>query len=130
MSLESWNKLYYPVEASKVSKQDALAHSLRKWRGLLHLNEHGLIRIGNVIMERGGTNSLQFNGETCALCHHHVERWLFPACSSCPLVLASGEQCNENNTPWDCFRKHGPFEPMIKALEKAQRWERKHRRKP
>lgn len=29
-----WLEKYYPVPATKVSKADALEHSIQKWRGL------------------------------------------------------------------------------------------------
>lgn len=38
MSLKTWKLEFYPVEASTVSKEDALDHSLRKWEGLTEEN--------------------------------------------------------------------------------------------
>ena len=34
MSLKSWKAEFYPVTASRVSKKNALEHSLKKWEGL------------------------------------------------------------------------------------------------
>lgn len=46
MSMRSWKKEYYPVEAAKVPKELAVVASLRKWIGLRldNLQRHGLVK--------------------------------------------------------------------------------------
>ena len=44
MSIESWKAEFYPTPADEASKDQAIAHSLRKWEGLRkeNLDRHEL----------------------------------------------------------------------------------------
>lgn len=44
MSYQTWAEKFYPVAAELVPEEQALAHSLQKWKGLTeeNLDAHGL----------------------------------------------------------------------------------------
>jgi hypothetical protein len=92
MSIDSWEKEFYPTPAWEVPEPEALAHSVRKWEGLLpiNLNRHG------VTFKR--LQNLQFvGGDTCALCQHHLED--ATACKTCPLG-SRGDYCGYNGSTY------------------------------
>lgn len=47
MSLAAWKAEHYPVDAANVPAEEAVAHSLRKWRGL---RPRVLERFGNMLI--------------------------------------------------------------------------------
>ena len=110
MSKETWLAAHYPTAARDCPKQDALAHSLNKWRGLTReaLLKHDLhfapIHVG---------------GSNCALCVHHVGTT--PMCVSCPLAISrDGVPCDDGeDSPWTAWCTSNNPDPMIKALEAA-----------
>lgn len=134
MSLATWKKKYYPVEACEVPKADALAHSIRKWEGLRLpvLEEHGLTREDHKISDRRG-NALFIDSNTCALCVHYFGEK--QDCERCPLAIARGgipcdvESDRERVSPYDAFSVSGP-EPMIAALHEAAEWQKAQEGKP
>ena len=80
MSLDTWKAEFYPVEAEKVKKRDALAHSLQKWLGLRpgNLWKHKVWRPGSAIRIEDCYAELWIGGDTCALCAHYLN-------TKCPL---------------------------------------------
>ena len=77
MSLTTWKATYYPISARETAPQDAIAHSLTKWRGLLDLASHGLTRahsgsicIGDITDD---AQLFPISGGTCALCVHFYD---------------------------------------------------------
>lgn len=126
MSLATWKRWYYPVEASKAtgSKIKAIRYSLRKWTGLLPetLRKHGVKR------ERwsditDGSQSLSINEKSCALC---VKYHTYEDCTRCPLpALRDGAACDarhfEKVSPFHRWIYTGNPKPMIKLLEAALR---------
>ena len=137
MSMKTWKAKYYPVVASKVSKKNALQHSLQKWLGLLPsvLKKHGLWAadscIGNVIEIRGDNvhlgdeGDLEINWSTCALCHHFAYKSDADndCCAGCPLNEVLGEPCDSSDdngdSPYWTFVCHNDPKPMIAGLKKA-----------
>ena len=131
MSIESWSKKFYPIEASKVKTvKEAIRHSLRKWRGLRknQLSLHGLekkayretkfiIKVGNV----GDDIVFWVDDETCALCHMFMDMEgdgdRCDRCDRCPLCEGK-DGCEDEFEEW--VQDDNP-EPMIKALEKCLR---------
>lgn len=127
MSLETWKAEFYPIDASKVPVEDAVQHSLRKWRGLTkeNLASHELSRNRRSIEEGGYGGSLPINSESCALCHHYFNGNVQDSCDGCPLFESLGricyEGCEEDNRDsiYHQFTINGNPLPMIAALEKA-----------
>ena len=124
MSLATWKKKYYPVEASKVSKRDALAHSIRKWRGLYPsvLKRYGLERTDNYISEMHG-HMMFIDEESCALCRHFID----DTCMACPLAIARGGMpcdhmnARESRSPYGKWIDTGDSRMMLRWLRKAEK---------
>lgn len=130
MSLETWKEEFYPKPAEETTKRSALAHSLRKWRGLTkeNLEKHGCVVEHGILADKGRwlADGLSISSSSCALCHHHYDRkresYDTPPCVTCPLAKALGtadwrdEGCT---SPWRAWTINGDPKPMIAALEKA-----------
>lgn len=136
MSVSSWLKEFYPVDASEgMTNLEAVRHSLQKWRGLKpeNLQRHrvnvkspaGFFRSGR-LLEGRSNGGLLINGETCALCHKHAE---MDDCKSCPIVRAlrrrcdartQRDECGRLTSPWHRFDEFANPEPMIAILEKTE----------
>lgn len=129
MSMQTWMEEFYPVEAEKVPAAQAVAHSLRKWRGLRpdNMKRHGVFwgykHTLNYITDAGGY-CLFIDAGSCALCWTHVN--LTGSCASCPLSIARhGHPCDykrpaEALSPWAAGSgKMKNVEPMIYWLEEA-----------
>ena len=131
MSIESWKAEFYPTPADEASKDQAIAHSLRKWEGLRkeNLDRHELSQVRGRIVSRSGSK-LWVDGDSCALCHHYLVDGDGDAydvsCDNCPLSIARGGfPCDhslpdESNAPWQEFEGEGNPEPMIFWLKAAQ----------
>lgn len=128
MSLESWKKKYYPVEASKVSGAlEATLHSLRKWMGLQRgdLAEHGieLDDLSRPVDENG--QMFNVDATTCALCELFYDGTAKEPCKKCPLAMArDGVSCDcrragEEMSPYMAWISNGNPQPMIEALADA-----------
>lgn len=132
MSLNTWKKEYYPIRASKVTAEAAIAHSLQKWRGLRPqiLADHRLrlnVRPSQpVVVDDDGGETLTINGESCALCAVYM-RENEDECATCPLFALRNCSCDDVPdedevtacSPYDQFALSGDPEPMIELLEKA-----------
>jgi len=114
MSFKTWIKEFYPVPVEELPKDisdiQAINHSLKKWKGALPKNtkKHNVIYSDYEIMEGTSTKTLQFFGETCALCkkYYHdkqiitnfVEHCFDPVDNTrcCPIVdmLNRTQTCN------------------------------------
>lgn len=124
MSLASWKAEYYPVPAHEVSAEDAVAHSLKKWRGLTKevLNAHGL-HVDCGCITSGPGAELGIDGYSCALCAQFEGET--GSCRKCPLCQArGGVRCDnplagEEISPFKMFHLHGEPRPMIEWLEKS-----------
>lgn len=122
MSLQTWKDEFYPVEASEVSKENAIQHSLAKWRGL---TEENLKKHRVIVKERcleGKYNHhewITIDSETCALCHLYSND-IESDCIDCPLKKYFGERC-DNNDDGVYYRwvVHNDPHPMIEALERC-----------
>ena len=136
MSVNSWLKEFYPVDASEgMTNLEAVRHSLKKWRGLKpeNLERHrvdvkapaGYFRSGRLLTGRS-QGHLLINDSSCALCHKHSE---VDDCKSCPIVRTVGRRCDKRvyvgdtgggTSPWHRFDDMSDPEPMIAVLEKAE----------
>ena len=131
MTLATWKSEFYPVEASQVASEDAIAHSLRKWTGLLSENRkkhHVFLRQGRRRLFDDIIQNLKdgfwIDKDTCALCTHYY-REEFRGCDDrkcvdCPLHKAlGGKDCDDDNQPYVTWLTAGDPQPMIDALKLA-----------
>lgn len=141
MSLETWKAEFYPIAACDTKEEDAIAHSLQKWKGLTHenlakhnvrLNYYGWV-VEKDAVDHSADRAVVINGSTCSLCHHFLnsasdENWDYEEspCETCPLYKARGdvacdkERMDEEEAPWYEFRYETPNpDPMIFWLQKA-----------
>lgn len=126
MSLATWKEEFYPIAAHKVAAEDALAHSLRKWRGLTpeNLARHGVSHDSGYLFDTD--EHLWINDTTCALCYLHLAPFEHHDCSArCPLaILRDGQACDQPRelpdlSPYSTFTEHGDPAPMIALIEAA-----------
>jgi len=118
MTIATWKEEFYPLDARSIKEEDALSHSIRKWKGLRmeNLKRHGLWRAWRKIYD--DKEELAIDGDTCALCVHYIGD---DECKECPLFKYLGRKCDEDEGPYSEFatKAYGDPEPMIAALEKA-----------
>lgn len=132
-----WLAKHYPTPAGRVPKDQAVAHSLRKWEGLAKevLEEAGLHTHTDCVKVQGRPvgEVLGVGAETCALCEHYYDSAFEPfgkvapgeqhSCSKCPLAIARGgvpcdsERADEAESPWAEFRNGGAAGKMIQWLK-------------
>lgn len=117
MSKKSWLEEYYPVPADQVAEKDAVAHTRRKWEGLLpeNLKKHGL-----------SDPPIDVDTTTCALCvhyyHHPMLGQEYRSCTRCPLANARGgvpcDRCRteEHEAPYHAWSGYEDPTPMIQLL--------------
>jgi hypothetical protein len=121
MSLKTWKKEFYPVEPKKrMTKKQAIEHSLRKWTGLLPSNlvKHGVYKMSKYIQGfENSTDDLRIDGNSCALCVKYIEAK--DNCEACPLAKYLGHPCDmEEEYPYTLWLDSENPKPMIKALKK------------
>lgn len=106
MSLASWKREFYRISADKVSRRNALKHSLKKWVGLLSRNrkKHRVDLIDGILRD-DEWNTFSIDIGSCALCKHY-----FYDCEQCPIV-----NCEKQ---FDCLFDNRVV-PMINLLRKA-----------
>lgn len=125
MSLKTWKLVAYPTPADKTKVEDALDHSLTKWRALMPevRKKHGVSADVDRLVDLIAPD-FYVNSSTCALCQHHLDDG---NCRDCPLYEVRGRvRCDEASSPlredaspyasW--LRAKDP-RPMIMWLEKA-----------
>jgi hypothetical protein len=107
MLKEEWLKRYYPVPAEDCTEEDAVAHSLRKWEGIVAwVKQHGTEK-----------PPIRSDGSSCALCKFYAEgEPEEDNCTMCPLALHLGTRCDDNNAPWSIWHCTGNPQPMLDAL--------------
>lgn len=113
MSYETWRNEFYPIDAISCPKEEALDHSIQKWKGLRkeNLERHGVYRVGKNVYESEGIVQLRISNVSCALCVNHQ------GCDGCPLFNHLNRAC-DNSGPYDIgFVIDNDIEPMIVALE-------------
>lgn len=119
MSLATWKAEFYPIDANKVPADRALAHSLRKWVGLMPkaLEKHGLHAYGRTVVEQGWLESegtIAIDADTCALCVHYISS----TCECCP-IKTTANRCRCLHGPYAEFVRFGNPVPMIRILRAA-----------
>ena len=124
MSLETWKREFYPIDAKSVPVADAVAHSLKKWEGLLpeNLARHGVTFLPDFHRLMGGPEELShfpIGADSCALCAHHWNRD-DDGCVSCPLCIVRDfvpcdRQRWDEGGDGDCY--HSPWSQFANADE-------------
>lgn len=131
MSLATWKKEFYPTPASRCSKKNAIAHSLRKWQGLTkrNLKKHGLYKISDsrFIRERFfASESMEICGESCSLCAAFYDPYGHSiACEPCPIYQQTGSKCFSQYGDWV---EYNEVRPMLTLLRKVARRSAANRR--
>lgn len=116
MSSESWKEEFYPKPARETTKEEAAAHSLRKWIGLRKENrdKHEVDRY-----------PVSIDYTTCALCFHYDRKADGEGCTTCPLFEVLGKSCDDTScgetSPFRryTFKSYSDPEPMIAALQQV-----------
>lgn len=118
MSIKTWKEEFYLVDARDVPKEEALAHSIKKWRGLTpeNLAKHDLRRLGSYLHDDYGACAyFGIDTSSCALCTHYYSPG---ECYGCPLYQHLGARCdNDLDSPYGIFVGDGDPKPMIVALK-------------
>ena len=125
MTIASWKEEFYPVEAKDCPVEDAIEHSLDKWKGLRreNLEKHGLVQLNSEIGERQGYHTFNVNSISCALCKHHLD--VLNSCPECSISKIRRMACDRGkDAPWVKFVVENNPEPMIELLEEALRRQR------
>lgn len=122
MSLDTWKRKFYPKAASETTPEEAVAHSLKKWEGLLpeNLVRHN-VRLTDTRNVTGASSDLRndvfrIDYSTCSLCFHfeHTRDEGEDACRQCPLSIERDNlSCDVESddefmdgaqgSPWDSF---------------------------
>lgn len=126
MSLESWKKEFYPVNAYEAigSENDAIQHSCLKWRGLReeNLNKHKVVLRGKRVYDDDNDDKFfPIDAETCALCQFvGKSKDGSQNCYECPIYSVLGRSCDyDSYSPYLDFLYTGNPEPMIKVLDRV-----------
>lgn len=135
MSYETWRAEFYPIDAERCPKDQAIQHSLRKWEGLRpeNLERHGLTLTDLHSVAENGDTKLGIDSESCALCiHYHLYEYEREVeleddeyCLTCPLAIVRGDfPCDhktqdEEHGPWQEWMRSANPEPMIFWLKKT-----------
>ncbi len=143
MSIESWKAEFYPIpvgspeyeahmrdhaHTDRDRRAAAIAHSLHKWKGLLHaaMKKHGMMRRDVILYDEEERRYFYVDCATCSLCKEfrtdHGTN-----CSECPLYLETGARCGEEPfaaepfaaDPYYVWSMTGDARPMVRALERA-----------
>lgn len=127
MNSQDWLRKYYPIEPSqKMTKRQAIEHSLRKWKGLLPkiLEKHELEKMGRFVVELySNAHILEIDASSCALCVKYIGNKYsqkLDECTACPLAKHLGNPCDKSgygNRPYSTWKETGDARPMIKALK-------------
>lgn len=121
MSLKTWMKEFYPIDAHEVPREDAISHSLRKWEGLQPeaLAKHKVTFKATEGYIKDRHDSLDIDESTCALCAHHLDT----RCKWCPLQLLLGEPCDTPGQPYSVARQEKDIQPMLDSLMRLSKIE-------
>jgi len=131
MSTETWVNEFYPTPAEAVvTEEEAIKHSLRKWKGLTpgNLIKHGMTVDTCFSIDDSEGVAFPVSSDSCALCKLFL-RWSEKVgdktCTTdCPLVQTRGAPCDESTeasprSPWGSWVSYRDPKPMIKLLEEA-----------
>lgn len=129
MTMKEWKAKYYPKDAREFSHatwRQAVAASLKKWRGIAAWRKTA------TAAEREKLREEYAFADTCAMCwlsaegrvseHEnflaHIPKVPDTCCSVCPLWKL-GHGCDRFLSPWSEFHKTGDPQRMIDALQQT-----------
>jgi hypothetical protein len=136
MSLKTWKKEFYPVEADEgideKTWEQCLDESLLKWQGILpeNVEKHELNTRHHVVYEGEsafGPKAFRFSGTTCALCAKD-QTTDTQLCKGCPLYKSRGDvACDHETNDEEDSGEESPYhhtnpKKMIEALEEAKEY--------
>jgi len=112
MSLETWRKEFYSIEANAVPEEKAVKHSLRKWTGLLkkNLKKHG-------VSPDQIRDSIRTGVSSCALCQHFFDL----NCVDCPIFLESGKRCEDTGSAFRDWCNNDAALPLVQLLTRIDK---------
>lgn len=113
MSSNSWKAEFYPTDAIDTRRDEAIQHTLRKWKGTQpeNLAKHEMEKAKYAeIIGLTEEDHFYFGSGSCALCVHYN-------CSDCPLQQHTNYTCSEPGSQYKRWVLENDPEPMIKALE-------------
>lgn len=116
MSLKTWKKEFYKKKPNKrMSKLEAVEHSLLKWRGAQRrfTKKHDVVFSEEGVSDPHGIEDLVFDAYSCALCIKYIES---EYCSRCPLVLSGFKNCDQPGSSYMKFEATGDPKQMIREL--------------
>ena len=120
MSIKTWKKEFFSGLSKAVkSRRAAIAHSLRKWTGLLpaNLKKHHVRQPEmSAYIDDEDFNVFDVDGASCALCY----KYDLNGCIKCPLYQTLTHRCDECDGPYTHWCDTGDPRPMIKALKKCK----------
>jgi hypothetical protein len=127
MSLATWKKEFYPVDAQAACKDriTAIVRSLCKWRGLMPsaLRKHKMTKQEGwgEILGNCDCDAFWVDEGSCALCFNYKYDTEKPMCSQCPIYMAIGHSCDdeEGGNIYGYWVTTGGAKPMIRVLEQA-----------
>ena len=106
MTKDEWLAAYYPAAAEDCPKDEAVAHSIRKWEGVAWAVKNTF------------PVPIRVDASTCALCVRYQDD--DDSCTQCPLAISLGNKCDstEDNdpAPWFAYQNNKNPLPMLAAL--------------
>ena len=111
MTNKEWLAAYYPTPAEACPKEEAVAHSIRKWEGIAF------------VVQDNSSVPIRTDAGTCALCVHYyvTDDAGEDVCTECPLAISLGCRCDRDNddgiSPWSSWCNHKDPLPMLAALK-------------
>lgn len=123
MSLRTWeNEFYRKPPKCKMTRLEAIEHSLMKWIGLSaeNLAKHGVVfrKSFGMLVVADNSDYLKINDWSCALCVKYLNyaSWK-PDCKLCPLYAHLGDtRCDTQGEPYSIAAEERNPTPMIEAL--------------
>lgn len=122
MSIKTWKKEFYPTKPNKrMSKKDAILHSIKKWEGLTkeNIEKHGLeVWFGDLLDD--DFNEFEINEYSCSLCVKYLTRhFTLINCYKCPLYKKLGFSCGHGKITdgWIKWEFDNNPDLMIKNLK-------------
>lgn len=123
MSIKTWMEEFYQIKPTKrMSKKDAIVHSLRKWEGLTkeNIKKHGLNIIYGQMCD-DNDDSFGIDSDSCALCIKYIsDNFNDVDCGKCPLFKKLGFACGDGRLSDDGWRQWSTSQNpdlMIKNLK-------------
>lgn len=118
MTIKTWMKEFYPKKPSKrMSRIDAIKHSIRKWEGLTegNLKKHDVYSSYCNDCLEDDKSDFVISMDTCSLCIKYFD----DDCEKCPLYIKLGHSCGSacKTDGWCVWAAKANPDLMIKNLK-------------